>query len=266
MDKLIENILLYGLGPTFFLVLLFLIVQDPNRAFKLRALIVAPFFFLFKWFKREYVASQVSGALNTFFSRELSGNSTKIKIDWIRTEKDPYFQSGKLVVRMKRDEDQTMNILTATKYALPKMVCPIFRHHITQTYATAIDFAFLQKIADQLGNHGKSVFKKYFLSPEIEFEPTLANTLQKLIKLDRFGIFTSIFINELDHIGEGLYADANTIDRTPELTNFTDYLCTVADRNIGKEIELMYFSDVFKVSIILLAKSMVASKRGLIPI
>lgn len=265
MDKLIEKILLYGLGPTFLLVIIFLIVQEPSRAYKLRALIISPFFLIFKWFKREYVASQVSSALNIFFSKELKGNNTKIKIDWIRTEKDPYFQSGKLVVRMKRDEDQTMNILTATKYALPKVVCPIFRHHITQTYATAIDFTFLQKIANQLGNHGKSVFRKHFLNPEIEFEPDLGETLQKLIKLDRFGIFTSIFINELDHVGEGLYADANTTDRTPELNNFIDYLCTIADREVGKEIELMYFSDVFKVSIILLAKSMIASRRGLIP-
>nr|WP_199001722.1 S1 RNA-binding domain-containing protein [Flavobacterium sp. ASV13] len=265
MDKIVEKVLLYGLGPTFSLVLLFLIVQDPTRAYKLKSLIVSPFFHIFKWFKREYVASEVASTLNTFFSKELRGEAVHIKINWIKSDKDPFFQSGKLIVRMKRDEDQTMNILSATRYALPKIICPVFREHIDNSHANAIDFAFLQKLADQLGNHGKSVFKKHFLNPEIEFDPTLSLTLNKLRKLDRFGVFTTIFINELDHIGEGLYADSNTNDITPQLIKFIDYLCTIADRDAGQEIELMYFSDCFKVSIILLAKTHIASKKGLIP-
>jgi hypothetical protein len=265
MDKLIELMLNYGLIHALLLIVIILIVQDPNRAFKLRSLIISPFYKLFKWFKRTYVANEVANNVNTFFSRELSGEDVSVKINWVRSEADPIFKKGKLIVLMKKEEDQARNILTATKYALPKVVCPIFRHHVKSSYTSAIDLAILQKLANKLGNHGKYVFKKYFLNPEIESDQEIVETLQKLIKIDKTGLFTTIFLNELDYVGEGLFADLSSVDRTSELLKFLNFLCTIADREIGEEIELISFSDVFKVSVILLAKSQVASKRGLIP-
>ncbi len=255
----------YGLIQALLLIVIILIVQDPNRAFKLRSLIISPFYKLFKWFKRTYVANEVANNVNTFFSRELSGEDVSVKINWVRSEADPIFKKGKLIVLMKKEEDQARNILTATKYALPKVVCPIFRHHVKSSYTSAIDLAILQKLANKLGNHGKYVFKKYFLNPEIESDQEIVETLQKLIKIDKTGLFTTIFLNELDYVGEGLFADLSSVDRTSELLKFLNFLCTIADREIGEEIELISFSDVFKVSVILLAKSQVASKRGLIP-
>lgn len=269
MDKLIEAILKYGLLPTFLLIIIFLIVQDPNRAFKLKSLLISPFFKLFKWFKRAYIANEVAKYLNTFFSKELaidsSNDSVSFKIDWVRSDADPILKGGKLIIRMRNDEDQAKNVLTATRYALPKVVCPLFRHNILPAYSTAIDFTFLHKLAGQLGNHGKAVFKKYFLDPESTSDPALVETLQKLIQLDKFGIFTSIFINELNHVGEGLYGDSDTKDRTSELIQFINYLSELANREIGEEIPLDNYSERFKVGCILLARSQRATKRGLIP-
>jgi predicted RNA-binding protein with RPS1 domain len=209
----------------------------------------------------------VAYSLNNFISKELHGETTTVKINWVKNEEDPIFKSGKLIVRMKKEEDQTKNILTATKYALPKIVCPIFRHHIKPSYATTIDLTLLHKLAEKLGNHGKLVFKKYFLNPETEIDGEVPEILQKLIKIDKSGLFTSIFLNELNHIGEGLYADTNTKDRSLELIQFINYLHTLAEREIGEELgeKLIYFSEIFKVSIILLAKSNVANKKGLMP-
>lgn len=265
MDKIVEAILKYGLAPTFLLVFIFLIVQDPNRAYKLKGLILTPVFKLFKWFKREYVANEVIKNLNTFFSKELYGESFAFKINWIKHEDNAIFKSGKLVIRMRREDDQTKNILTAAKYALPKIICPVIRHSLKPSLVSAIDHTFLHKLADKLGNHGKAIYKTYFLNPELESNPDLPEMLQKLLKLDRFGIFTSIFLNELDYVGEGLYADGDTRERTNEMIQFTNYLCTVAERERGDEIELMNMTEVFKVSIILLAKTQIASKRGLMP-
>lgn len=265
MDKVVEAILKYGLIPTFLLLFIFLIIQDPNRAYKLKGFFIGPFFRLFKWFKREYVANEVVRNLNTFFSKEMYGDNFAFKINWIKHEDNAILKSGKLVIRMRREDDQTKNILTAAKYALPKIVCPIMRHSLKQSFVTAIDYTFLHKLADKLGNHGKAVYKRYFLNPEVEANPEVAVMLQKLLRLDKFGLFTSIFINELDNVGEGLYADGDTQDRTNEMLQFTNYLGNVAERGRGDEIELMNMSEVFKVSIILLAKSQIASKRGLIP-
>jgi predicted RNA-binding protein with RPS1 domain len=265
MDVIIENILKYGLGPAFLMLVIILIIQDPNRAYKLKVLVLRPFFKLFNWFKRSYISAEVAGHVNSFLSRELAENTSKIKIKWIRNENDPIFKNGELIVRMKRDDDQTKNILNAARFALPKIVLPVFRHYISTPYASAIDFTYLNKLADKLGNDGRSIFKQFYLNPEISSDPVLSETFKKLVKIDKYGIFTSIFINELEYIGKGLFADSDNKDRTNELIEFINYLCILAERDIGEEIELMHFSEIFNVSTILLAKSITANRRGLIP-
>ena len=268
MDKLLPSILKYGLLPTFLCVIIFLIIQDPTRAFKLKTLVLSPFYKLFKWFKREFIANEVSGTLTHFFTKVLAIKTTyplKFKINWVKTDDSPILKSGKLVIRMRKDDDQTKNILQATRYALTKIICPNFRHNIDSTYVTAIDFTFLHKLADGLGNHGKSVFRQFFLNPEIENNPQFIDILKKFITLDKSGMFTSILINELDHIGEGLFGDADTSNRTGALIQFVEFLIPIAEREIGEENKLEHYSETFRVGIIMLAKAVISSKRGLMP-
>jgi hypothetical protein len=269
MDEFLPSILTYGLPITFLLIFVFLIIQDPTRAFKLQTLLITPFYRLFKWFKREYISSQVAGAMSHFFTKviDLSTESSqlKFKVSWVRNDDSPILKSGKLIIRMRKDDDQTKNILTATRYALTKLICPNFRQNINNTYATAIDYTFLHKLADRLGNHGKAIFRQHFLNPEMESNPNFIEILKKLLVLDKSGMYTSIFINELDHVGEGMFGDGDVTDRTDELVHFIEFLIKIAEREIGEEGKLVHFSELFKVSIILLAKAQIASKRGLFP-
>src|SRR5690349_10035204 len=115
MDELLKSILKYGLIPTALLVFLFMIIQDPTRAYRIKSLILLPFFKLFKWFKREYVANEVSGSINAFFYRQFKDSTDKnhryiVKIKWVRTEDDPILKQDNIIIRMRRDEDQTKNI------------------------------------------------------------------------------------------------------------------------------------------------------------
>lgn len=269
MDELLKGILKYGFFPAVFCIFLFLIVQDPSRAYKLKSLLIYPFFRLFKWFKREYVTSEVAGTLSQLFSKvvNLPNNDVafKFKINWVKNDESPILKSGEVIIRMRRDTDQTKNVLTATRYALTKIVCPNIRHNISPLYCTAIDFTFLHKLADRLGNHGKAVFREYFLNPETETNPEFIAVLQQLLVLDKYGLFSTIFVNELDHVGDGLFGDADIRDKTDELKLFLEFLMKIAEREIGEEGQLIHFSNSFKVSLILLAKAQMASKRGLFP-
>ena len=166
---------------------------------------------------------------------------------------------------MKEDDDQTKNILSAVNLALPTVLCPYIRKNINSTCEKSIDLTVLQKLAEKLGNHGKLTFKKYFLDPETDNDKHINELIKKLILLDRKGFFVPIFINELELLGEGLYADLNQQDYSQEVIDFIEYLLTIVTRDIGQEIELIYFKPPFKVSTILLAKASRADTEGLKP-
>ena len=271
MDELVKNILQYGLVPTFLLIALVLIIQEPDRAIKLKALITQPFFKLFRWFSKEHISSKVSSQANEFLNSNIFGLLThserfSLKVKWVSEPNDPILsKNGTLILRLKEEDDQTRNILSAVHSALPHVVCPLMRKNINITCEKSIDLTVLQKLSEKLGKHGKLTFKRYFLDPETDNDILINELIKKLITLDKQGFFVPIFINELELLSEGLYSDNDKTDYSQEVLQFIEYLLTIINREIGSEIELEYLTPPFKVSTILLAKAQRADKQGLKP-
>lgn len=271
MDALVKNILQYGLVPVFLFIVIVLIVQEPDRAIKLKALLTQPFFKLFRWFSKEHISSKVSSQANEFLNSNIFGLLThserySLKVKWVSEPNDPILsKNGTLILRLKEEDDQTRNILSAVHSALPHVVCPLMRKNINVTCEKSIDLTLLQKLSEKLGKHGKLTFKKYFLDPETDSDVLINELIKKLITMDKQGFFVPIFINELELLSEGLYADNDKTDYSREVLQFIEYLLTIINREVGSEIELEYLTPPFKVSTILLAKAQRADKQGLKP-
>src|SRR5271157_2164990 len=189
----------FGL-PGALLIILILIIQDPDRAAKLNALFWKPFFSMFKWGSKQYIAAEVGNTtsfyLNNSIRRMIPGiPETKVKIKWVTSPHDPILsQDGTLILRLQETNDQTRNILSATRLALPKVVCPSLRTNLQSYASSAVDLALLHDLANHLGKHAQPVFNKYFLSPEIGDDQRAATLFRQLIQLDQAGVFVSILL------------------------------------------------------------------------
>lgn len=271
MGDIIKEVLKIGLLPTILLIAVFLIVQDPDRAVKLKSIITEPFFKIGKWFSKEYISSTVSSNVNEFFKRNLYSLLTdsekyNIKIKWVTKPTDPLLDKhGTLILRLKEDNDQTKNIISAVHVALPHIVCPLFRNSIHQSFIKSIDLTILQKLSYKLGKHGQATFKKYFLDPETNEDKTIGELIRDLFKLDTHGFFVPIFLNELELIGEGIFANNDSNDYTKESLEFVKYLLSIVNRERGENIELNYLKNPFNVGAILLAKAQRADNQGVGP-
>lgn len=271
MDDIIKEILKFGLLPTFLLIILYLIIQEPERANKLKAIITQPFYRLFKWFSKEHISLKVSSQANEFlnsaiFSQLTHSERYNVKVKWVKESNDPFLsKNGTLILRMKEEDDQTKNILASVHSALPHILCPLIRNNINKTFAKSIDLAVLKKLSIKLGKHGKLTFKKYFLDPETEIDSQINDLIIKLQALDEHGFFIPIFINELEMLSEGLFADSDSTDYSDQTLQFLEYLLKIVNREVGQEIELQYLIAPFKVSTILLAKAHRADMEGLKP-
>ena len=268
--ELFTTVLKLGLVPAISFIILYLFIQDPYRIIKLKAIITRPFFKMKRWFSRTYIASEVSSTVNQFFTKDLFNHlilseETDFHVKWVRKAKDPLLKQGSLILRLKQDDDQTRNILNATKVALPQVICPLIRSNLNSHISSAIDLTLMQKLATKIGNHGKLTFKKYFLDPETKEDKRIGGLISELILLDKHGVFTPILLNELNNIGEGLFADSDTKDYSLETISFIKYLLQIVNRNIGEEIELNYIKPPFKVGSILLAVKHRADTQGLRP-
>lgn len=271
MNELIKLFAAYGLPTVCLIVFVFLIIQDPTRGEKLQALVTKPFYRLFRWFSKTHISSEVSSSLNTFYNNKIFNilvdkNKPLIKIKWVTESEDPAFsKDGNIILRLKEEKDQSKNILNAAQVSLPLVICPLVRSNLHHSYGKAIDLTLMKKLSNKLGRHGKAIFKQYFLEPETSQDETLGLLIQRLVELDNHGFFIPVVLNELEIVGEGLYADSNPNDYTTEAIKFLNYLLEIVNRQIGDEIELNYIEKPFSVGTMLLAVSHRADTQGLRP-
>ncbi len=266
---------MFGIAATsvggILLIVLFLIIQKPERAEKLKALIFEPTYKLFKWGARQYLASKISTITTDFFNRHIislipSLADIKIKIKWVRSVEDPILkEEGIIIVRMRETNDQTLNYLSAAHVAFPQIVCKNVRFNMQKYAESALDLALLKKFSDKVGKHSYPIFQKHFLRPTIENDPNVSKLFKQLVEIDSKGTFVSIFLEELNILGEVLYSNGDTNDCTEEIIGLLIYLVKEARRQIGEHIELEHITGVFKLAIVLVAKREKAEMQGVTP-
>lgn len=260
----------YGL-PGALVIIVLLLIQNPDRATRLNSLLLRPIFRFFRWGSKQYIASEVGHATSVYINKRLrkmlpSIPETKIRIKWVTSPHDPVLsRDGTLILRLQETNDQTRNILAATRTALPRVICPSLRSNIQQYACSAIDLTLLRVLAEQLGKHAQPVFHRYFLSPEIGDNNTAAALFQKLVQLDQAGIFVSILLEELNLLGETIFASGDTSDKTDSVVALVEYFLSLATREVGEKMGLEYLSSDFRIGILLLAISWKTNVEGLPP-
>lgn len=264
--------LIFQGGPAVvFAIIIILFVQDPDRAEKVKAFFLRPFFLLFGWGTRQYLAAEVNSKTTDFFKRHItrlipSLQSVKISIKWVSSATDPVLtHEGTLILRLQDTGDQTRNTLMAAQIALPSVVCATVRNNLSHKMISAIDLTLLRNFAERLGKHARPVFQRHFLDPEIAKNDQIAPLFKELVELDTAGIFVAIFLEEANLLGDVLYSDADQSDHTGEVVDFLQFLLRLARRGIGEEIPLEFHSSGLHVGILLLAKSYKAANQGIVP-
>jgi hypothetical protein len=253
------------------LVLLLLIVQDPERLEKLRALFSEIIFRFFGFCSRTHISSTVACDTTAFYKNHLrrvlpSLPDIRIRVQWVSSASDPILKKdGSLVVFLREDRDQTQNVLAATHAALPKVVIPTLRANLESSAVQAIDLTILRALAERLGSHARPVFQQHFLEPVGRSDLRAIELFSRLVHIDTAGLFVALLLQELDWLGEQLYARCDTSDKSTELVALLDFLDPLVNRVVGEQIGLEHFSAEFSIGVVMLAKSTVALSYGTTP-
>ncbi len=269
VGKILDFLKQYGLYGVL-LIAIVLLVHDPTRAEKLKVALLTPFFRLFKWGAKQYLASKVALSVSEFYRHQLTGflsspTKWKFKIRWVQTPTDPVLKkNGTLILRLEETNDQTRNILSATKVALTMTVFPTLRSQIQPNLQNAIDLTLLRKLSERLGKHAYPIYATHFLQPQVG-DTECAQLLAELLELDRAGLFVAIFLEELNLLADYAYSQSDRGDKTDAIRQLLVFLLGLARREEFGEIELDHFSEDIQVGILLLAKTQRAVSQGVVP-
>jgi len=269
--KEVVGLLLQLGGWGAFIIIVILVVQDPERVNKFKIHVIKPFFDFFRWGSRQYLALQVGSASTEFIRHNLLSMmpemaTARLRIKWVKdVESIVGHADGTLILRMRETNDQTRNILSAIRVAIPRLVCVKVRTNLNPTAACAIDLALVRKMANSIGMHAYPVFQKHFLEPEFANSREAAELFSELVELDESGYFISVFLNELNRLGEYLASRGDSRDRTDSVMELLRFVLAIARRGHSDEVRLSYITQDFRVAVLLLAKSYKMDSEGLRP-
>lgn len=269
---LIGLIAAFGIPLGFTIYILVTIFNNANKIEQYKSLFFKPFYRLWKWGAKSYIASTVNYQVNEFFSRHISKNIANneeydIKIHWVESKEDPVLkEDNSIILCLKKDKDQARNILKAAEEAIPIITHKYIRTNLKKHINDSIDLTTLRTLANRLGNHGKFAFKKYHLDDKIKSDENIKELFQKLVQVDNRGFFVPIFLNELEYVSDGIYANGDSDDLSNEIIEFIEYLIKTSEIEVGQDVEQWsYFSTHFNAGILLLANNERMVKHGVKP-
>jgi hypothetical protein len=252
-------------------VLLFLFVQDPDRIDKVKAKLLEPLFRHFRFASRQYLAAKIGSSATEFLRRHVTNlapslQAVKLQLRWVISPRDPVLrEDGILIIPVRETPDQALNILAATRIALPHIVCPTLRANLSSDFENAIDLAILRRLAEQLGSHAQPVFQRHFLSEMLADSARIGELFGQLVELDNHGIFVSIFLEEINVLGQRLYADGAVRDKSKAVEDFLEFLLQFPRRQPGQHVQLLYVAPDFRVGVILVAITWRTEVEGTLP-
>ena len=267
-DPIVTSLIIFAL---FLLAVVFLLIQDADRGERFKALILKPLFDKLNFAPRHYIAAKVSSTVSTIIKENITrlltaASNLNLKIKWVTSAKDSILKrDGTLILYLQESDDQTKNILSATRAAIPRIICSDIRANISDDFEKAIDLTILKKVAENIGHYAHPVFLIDFLNKELEEENRVGELFEYLVEIDNYGIFISIFLEELNFLGTKYFSEGLTLDRSTQVENFLTFLLQFPRRKNKPINSFLHVTDDIKVALVLVAIGARLLNEGVLP-
>ncbi len=223
--------------------------------------------FVFGYFGRRYAKAAVEKDANEFFGKKLAPGVgiaplPKLMVDFVASTTDARLRSdGHIVVRMRKERDQSRNVLSAVRAAIQHLLYPHARAYLHKPLVSAVDLEVLQLLANMLGSEAQTMYSTEILTPRTQADPELPRFLSVVQDIEKGGLFGNVLINELADLSNRLKASHPSPEVASETLRLVAWLEQLATRPPGDESpSLIFIGKEFKLAFILAAKAATAAK------
>ncbi len=217
---------------------------------------------LTKRFAAASVRSDTTRFLNEKVSRKIVGQPFyRLDINWVEEASDARLMSdGKLIVRIRRERDQTRNVVNATKAALPLILFPYVRPFAGKQVPTAVDLHLLRTLVDALGQVARSMYHSEILQPRLLGDADMQELIRVMFEIGAGGFFEAVIIQELLYLSDQAKHKPPSPELEKELRRFVFFVHRIATRDPGELQPLIFAGDYIRVAFILASKVVTAAK------
>lgn len=249
--------------------LLVYFIANPAKVEKWSAIIASLFEKLSASTARHAAAAEVQSDVSSYVKETNSAGILPygLKIEWVKqdnVEVGVDKRRGDVVVIMQYKKDNARNFVTAIRGYTSKAFIPRIRHDIPKYIASAAELIVQEKLIRAKREDALDIFNTEILPLQIGTNEKVRDMHKLLRQVDRLGFFENIFLNEILRAKEGL-KNFDDPAKTDDIEGLVDFLNGFYGRAPREDVPLEYRGTLFRLNIILVAKSGVIPRAGAAP-
>lgn len=210
--------------------------------------------------KKQYAALDVQGRMNEFV-KEIRTKAPHVaavgvKIAWVDSadKESPLREEGKLVIRMRRHEDQDKNFVQASMVFIASEFLSKTKKYLSKSQSESLDLFFAKELFEREKPHLADKFFDEYFAPAVD-NSKVAELLERYGIVERVGLFFPVLVQELEHLGEKVYFKPKRDAIIVEVGRFVAFLEEYANRTLGDTSTPNNFSGAYlRCGIMLIAK------------
>lgn len=251
-------------GPSSLLVLLLIyFLCRPEALEKWATLLYRIVYFITKQGGKRIVKHDIQGRINSF-SRVVLGKEIAnyepvgISIEWVKTEDaaDNFFSDNKVIIRMRHHQDQDKNFVIAAMAFISQAILRKAKKYLSQNQRESIDLYVCKDLCHREKPRVEEKFFDYYFGPKTDASERIKEFINKYEIMQKVGIFYGVLVQELNFLGEKVFAQPRNEKIVEEVTHLIDFLERYANREIGeKDIPKTFRGKYCRCGIMIVGKS-----------
>jgi len=222
---------------------------------------------------KKFVQYDIQGRVNEFVKincSELPGLAAqKVRLEWVDSSisKRAILEGNLVVVRVRRDDPKDMNFVHAVCLFVSKSLLFKAKHYISAPQGEATDLFVSLRLLEREKPAAVSYFADEYLRPVIDKKasPT-AKVFETLHAIDAGKLFWSVFLQELDFLGNKVFGGRKDAQIVREVEQLTDFLVKIAGRQVGQEdVDLNFFGAYCRFAVVIVGKWAKLSQQAIQP-
>ncbi len=238
----VENIIkIFGPSSLFVSLLIYFLCR-PEALEKWASLFYRLVYFVTKQGGKRIVKHDIQSGINSF-SRVLGAEIANyervgINIEWVKTEEasENFFSDNKVIIRMRHHQNQDQNFVIAAMAFISQSVLRKAKKYLSQSQQESIDLYVCKDLCHRKKPRAEEKFFDYYFAPRTDKSEKIKEFVNKYAIMDKVGMFYGVLVQELNFLGEKVFAQPRSEKIVEEVTNLINFLEKYSNRKIGDEI------------------------------
>lgn len=242
IDKLLKQILpTLGVGGPLLIIIIILIL-NPEKVEKLSAILWKVIYCLIKRGEKKIVTHDIQGRVNEFsksLKKEIANfEPIGMQIQWITEKEIPeeFFKKNKLIIRMRHHNNQNKNFIYATMVFIAKVLLIKTKKYLSSSQKESIDLFIGKKLFKKEKPQIIVQFFEDYFSPKVLSNNNIIELVEKYEIVDKVGLFFPVLVQELIFLGEKVFYRLRRGEIIKEVNKFINFLQKYAEREEGERI------------------------------